>query len=172
MPGFAETLLACHDPLYRYARSLTRDPAVAEELVQEAYLKALAALHKPVPPTEENTRAWLFTVLRNLWHNEIRHRSRWASDMTPEDIPVQSEPLEAQVTRKLLQSEVRDAIDTLPELYREVVLLRDIEGLAYAEIASLLGCPCGTVMSRLARARGGLRRLLCARAPDSREMKR
>jgi RNA polymerase sigma-70 factor (ECF subfamily) len=149
--------------LYRYARSLSRDTSVAEELVQEAYRKALGAANRPVPPTEEATRAWLFTILRNLWHNEVRHRNRWASaGSTLDDIAVGSEPLDAQVARKLLQCEVRDAIDMLPEQFREVVLLRDIEGLSYAEIAHIAGCPVGTVMSRLARARESLRRTLCA----------
>jgi RNA polymerase sigma-70 factor (ECF subfamily) len=78
------------------------------------------------------------------------------------------------VTRKLLQSEVRHAIDMLPEQFREVVLLRDIEGLSYAEIARILSCPAGTVMSRLARAREGLRRVLCASgfSPAKSEVKR
>lgn len=82
-----------------------------------------------------------------------------------DEFPLASEPLDAQIARKLLQSEVRDAIDGLPELFREVVILRDIEGLSYAEIAGVVGCPVGTVMSRLARARSGLRRAF--RAPVS-----
>ena len=172
MHSFGDTLLACYSSAYRYARSLSRDPAVAEELVQEAYRKALSASQKPVPPTEEGTRAWLFTILRNLWHNEVRHRHRWAtSSMELEQMPMNCESLDAQVTRKLLQSEVRDAIDMLPEVFREVVLLRDIEGLCYAEIAGIVGCPSGTVMSRLARAREALRRVLCSPAPQNRKAK-
>jgi RNA polymerase sigma-70 factor (ECF subfamily) len=81
--------------------------------------------------------------------------------MTLEDIPLSSESVETQLARKLLQSEVRDAIDMLPEQFREILLLRDIEGLSYAEIAGILDCPPGTVMSRLARARENLRRALC-----------
>jgi RNA polymerase sigma-70 factor (ECF subfamily) len=173
LTAFGDTLLACHAALYRYARSLSRDPETAEELVQEAYRKALAAHQKPVPATEETTRAWLFTILRNIWHNEVRQRNRWAnSSTTLEDIPEGSEPMETVLTRKLLQSEVRQAIDTLPEPFREVVLLRDIEGLCYADIARILGCPSGTVMSRLARAREALRRVLCGPVPESREVKR
>lgn len=146
---------------------------MAEELVQEAYRRALAATQKPVPATEENTRAWLFTILRNLWHNELRQRSRRMHfSMTLEEIPLRSEPLDTQIVRKLLQSEVRDAIDMLPEIFREVVLLRDIEGLSYADIARVLGCPSGTVMSRLARARADLRRLLCAPVSEPHEVKR
>jgi len=144
---------------------------VAEELVQETFRRALAARRKPAPPTEESTRAWLFTILRHIWQNELRQRNRWAnSSVTLEELPLPSGPLDAQVTRKLLQSEVRDAIDMLPELFREVILLRDIEGLSYAEIAGILGRPAGTVMSRLARARDGLRRLLNAPVACSRRV--
>jgi RNA polymerase sigma-70 factor (ECF subfamily) len=169
---FDTTLLACHAAVYRYARSLSRDPALAEELVQEAYRKALAAVGRPAPPTEENTRAWLFTIVRNLWHNEVRQRNRWAnSGLELDEMPTGSESLETQLTRKLLQSEVRHAIDALPEVFREVVLLRDFEGLSYAEIAQVLGCPAGTVMSRLARAREALRRVLCAPADSYRSVR-
>lgn len=168
---FGETLLACHTPLYRYARSLARDPGLAEELVQETCRRALTAPVKPIPPTEENTRPWLFTILRNLWHNEARRRSRWNSTpILPDDVAFISEPLDVQLSRKLLQSEVRHAVDMLSEGYREVVVLRDIEGLSYAEIAKLLDCPKGTVMSRLARARETLRRILHTSSPKIREV--
>jgi RNA polymerase sigma-70 factor, ECF subfamily len=169
--SFEDALLACHTAAYRYARSLARDVGTAEELVQEAYRSALAASHRPVPPTGESIRAWLFTIVRNLWKNEIRQRHRWATDSV-DDIPIAAEPLDAQVTRKLLQSEVRHAIDMLPEPFREVILLRDIEGLPYAEIARILACPVGTVMSRLSRAREGLRRVFGASTVDSREVNR
>jgi RNA polymerase sigma-70 factor, ECF subfamily len=170
---FGDTLLACQAPLYRYARSLSRDPSTADELVQEAFRKALAASTRPTPPTEEVTRAWLFTIVRNLWHNQVRHRNRWASsNITLDEIPSGSEPSDAELTRKLLQSEVRDAIDMLPEQFREVVLLRDIEGLSYAEIARVVDCPVGTVMSRLSRARDTLRRALCSPVAEYREARR
>lgn len=169
---FDEALLACQTSLYRYARSLSRDPFAAEELVQETYRRALSARNKPEPLSEDSTRAWAFTILRHLWQNEIRHRNRWSGPGVPiEELQLCAEPLDAQLTRKLLQSEVRDAIDHLPELFREVVLLRDIEGLCYAEIARIIGCPSGTVMSRLARAREALRRMLCG-TNQSREVHR
>ena len=141
--------------------------------MQEAFRRSLSAMHKPSPVTVESTRAWLFTIVRNLWHNELRHRSRWAGSADRlDEMIVASESLETQVTRKLLQSEVRHAVDMLPEAHREVIVLRDIEGLSYAEIARILDCPCGTVMSRLARARQTLRVLLCASAPAPREARR
>jgi RNA polymerase sigma-70 factor (ECF subfamily) len=170
---FGNTLLACQSSLYRYARSLCRDPSTAEELVQETFQKALGAVNRPAGVTEDSTRAWLFTILRNLWHNEVRQRNRWSSSsLTLEELPVSSEPVDTQVARKLLQSEVRDAIDMLPEQFREVVLLRDIEGLSYAEIAHVVNCPLGTVMSRLARARDMLRHTLCLPVTEYREVRR
>ena len=161
---FGDTLLACHVSLYRYARSLCHDPALAEDLVQEAYRRALASLNWPAPLTEDSSRAWLFTILRNHWHNELRQRSRWASTAAPVD-PADAGPesLDVHLTRKLLQSEVRHAIDMLQETHREVILLRDIEGLSYAEIAQVLDCPAGTVMSRLSRARQSLRSILATK---------
>jgi RNA polymerase sigma-70 factor (ECF subfamily) len=170
---FGDALLACHESLYRYARSLARDPAAAEELVQEAYRRALAAANKPHPLTEDSARAWLFTILRNLWYNELRQRSRWASSASPLDsVSTDADLLDVQLTRKLLQSEVRHAIDMLQEDHREVILLRDIEGFSYAEIARILGCPAGTVMSRLARARQSLKTILCTSVPAHREVGR
>jgi RNA polymerase sigma-70 factor (ECF subfamily) len=122
--------------------------------------------------TEDGARAWLFTILRNLWHNELRQRSRWSTNAIPlEELSAESEPLDVQLTRKLLQSEVRHAIDMLQEDHREVILLRDIEGLSYAEIARILECPAGTVMSRLARARQSLRAILCSSMPEQREVR-
>ena len=144
---------------------------MAEELVQESFRRALAAGHKPSPLTEDSARAWLFTILRNLWHNELRQRNRWAGSATPlENLSENADSLDVQLTRKLLQSEVRHAIDMLREDHREVILLRDIEGLSYAEIARILECPAGTVMSRLSRARQSLRVILCASIPAHREV--
>ena len=170
---FNDTLLACHVSLYRYARSLSREPALAEDLVQEAYRRALASVKQPMPLSEDSTRAWLFTIVRNLWHNELRQRNRWAGCAVPVEVAEASlDSLDVQLTRKLLQSEVRHAIDMLQEAHREVILLRDIEGLSYAEIAQILDCPSGTVMSRLARARESLRAMLSASVPVHSEVRR
>ena len=159
-----DTLLACHVSLYRYARSLCHDPSLAEDLVQEAYRRALASHNWPTPLTEDSSRAWLFTILRNLWHNELRQRIRWAGTAAPIDrTDADAESLDVHLTRKLLQSEVRHAIDMLQQDHREVILLRDIEGFSYAEIARVLDCPAGTVMSRLSRARQSLRSILATK---------
>jgi RNA polymerase sigma-70 factor, ECF subfamily len=161
-------LLACHASLYRYARALSRDPVMAEELVQETFIRALSAKKHPFPTTEENVRPWLFTILRNHWLNELRQRKQAGSagELRESEVAYGDTP-ETAVSRRFLQSEVRDAVDALPEVYREVIVLREMENLSYAEIAQLLGCPAGTVMSRLARARTQLRSLLMRIAPVS-----
>lgn len=155
---FGEALLACHSSIYRYARALARDPSVAEELVQEAYRRALSARQQPVPPTEENVRPWLFTIVRNHWYNDLRRqRTVDAHENAPGAEPADADTPHTILSRRLLQSEVRDAVEALPETLREVIVLREIESMTYAEIARLLECPPGTVMSRLARARAALR---------------
>lgn len=135
--------------------------------MQEAFRRALMAKLRPSPATQEATRLWLFTILRHLWHNEIRRRTRYSRAVSAfVESESHSGHLDEQITRKLLHSEVRHAIDSLAEPHREVVVLRDIEGLSYSEIAVLLSCPTGTVMSRLSRARECLRQSLGAVAQD------
>jgi RNA polymerase sigma-70 factor, ECF subfamily len=170
LEAFHDNLLACGDSLYRYARSLARDPAAAEELVQETYRRALDAKQRPAPMTQEAMRPWLFTILRHLWQNELRWRNR--THRVLQEVTHDPESAAKQAQRALLQWEVRQAIDSLPEQYREVLVLRDIEGLSYAEIGSVLRCPAGTVMSRLSRARESLRQSLWTESPSSREVGR
>jgi RNA polymerase sigma-70 factor (ECF subfamily) len=166
-------LLSCHDSLYRYARALSRDPSAAEELVQETYKRALAAKRLPNPLTPANVRPWAFTILRHIWQNSLRVREHeTAADPAQYDSADSRDSAEALLTRQLLRSEIAQAIDSLPADFREVILLREIEGLAYAEIAEVVGCPPGTVMSRLARARGQLRRMLIRFAPSAQELGR
>lgn len=170
---FDESLLACHASLYRYARALTHDPARAEELVQETYKRALAARRRPETPSVDQVRPWAFTILRRLWQNELRQSRCEPLEEFGGDGPADTggESPETLLARKLLRSEIIQAIDALPEAFREVLVLREIEGLSYAEIARVLECPRGTVMSRLARARLLLRRHLFRFAPAPREVK-
>jgi RNA polymerase sigma-70 factor (ECF subfamily) len=165
---FFENLLACRASLYRYARSLSRDPTSAEDLVQETFRRGLSSKLRPSPETLDATRCWLFTIARHVWQNEVRKSCRYARAMSifPADENGAELP-DVQLSRKLLQSEVRQAIEALPESHREVIVLRDIEGLSYSEIASILSCPAGTVMSRLSRARDCLRAALVPEARDS-----
>ena len=161
---FDDLLLACHASIYRYARALCHDPNEAEELVQETFRRALSSRRRPSPLAVDAIRPWMFTILRNHWINGLRHR-RHEADLDPDfEVPVSETP-ESLLSRRFLQSEVRDALDALPATYREVIVLREMEGLSYREIAHLLGCPAGTVMSRLARARALLRGMLVSHTP-------
>jgi len=164
---FAAATLEHIDALYGYAMTLTRDKTEAEDLVQETYLRAVRAANQPQP--EANLRAWLFVIMRNAWFNIMRHNHHGRRIFEPDDEnaagAASDKTYDPHVVylRKLEQEQVRDAIEKLPDAYREIVVLRDIEGFSYQEIATVLNCPAGTVMSRLGRARGKLRDALCAR---------
>jgi len=155
----------CHmDALYSYAMVLTRDPTSASDLVQETYLKAIPAMKRL--RQESNVKSWLFTILRNIWFNHLREiKSRptlFELDAEGNDhiaVDTAADPLAQYVTKWNVRA-VRNAIQLLPPEFREVLLLREFEELSYLEIAKLLGCPAGTVMSRLSRARARLRDLL------------
>lgn len=154
-------MLACHDSLFRYARALSRDQADAEELVQECYQRALGAARKPSPGAPEEITRWMFVILRNIWKNDRRARAREDSidaagplETAPEQSP------ENSLLRRALQIEIRTALDSLSQAHREIIVLRDMEGSTYEQIARILDCPVGTVMSRLARARTQLRDIL------------
>ena len=102
--------------------------------------------------------------MRNAWLNQLRHRNSGPRfvDLEPNEQPVDAAQESPHVVyiRKLEREQVREAIESLPDAYREIVVLRDIEGFTYQEIAMVLNCPAGTVMSRLGRARGKLRKVL------------
>lgn len=153
------------DSLYRTALRLTRAPADAEDLVQETYLKAFRAAESFEPGT--NLRAWLFTILHNTARNRFRDRARDGVSVDTEmaeraaDASIAAEPggavtPETLLLRETLGPELRAALDALPEAFRQVVWLRDVEEFSYAEIAKMLDVPLGTVMSRLSRARRAL----------------
>lgn len=160
---FERLAMPLFDSLYNFARWLARDETEAEDLVQEAFSKALRGFASFTPGTD--FRAWIFRILRNTF---LTSRTGLSSRMTEnlEDdeqtvpIAVTWETPEsialASATREALQS----ALERLPVEYREVVLLCDVEEMKYKEIAEVLAIPIGTVMSRLARARKLLRQLL------------
>ncbi len=165
--AFPEAVLACLDGLYGYAMTLTRDRGEAEDLVQETYLRAALARRRPeaVRGADDahgnNLKPWLFTILRNLWLNRLRRR-RGAPQLVgldAEDRHLADASGDPQIVHlELAQGEaLQAAIERLPTHFREVVVMRDLEGLSYKEIAEVLGCPAGTVMSRLARARDRLK---------------
>jgi RNA polymerase sigma-70 factor (ECF subfamily) len=106
--------------------------------------------------------------MRHVWQNERRRMSRSQETLFEDAAVVSGENAELAMSRKLLVSEVRAAVDSLPVLWREIIVMRDMEDHSYAQIAAVLGCPIGTVMSRLSRARGALRQLLMPRVPGVR----
>jgi RNA polymerase sigma-70 factor (ECF subfamily) len=169
LPSFAECVLGCHASLYRYARSLCGEPWEAEELLQETYKRALAAKRKPAAADSDEIRPWIFTIMRHVWQNERRRMARSRETLFEDAASVSSgENAELIMSRKLLVSEVRAAVDSLPAIWREIIVMRDMEDLSYAEIAAILGCPLGTVMSRLARGREALRQVLMPQVQEVR----
>jgi RNA polymerase sigma-70 factor, ECF subfamily len=162
------------DALFRYAVTLSHDRTTAEDLVQETYLRALPAVRKL--KTNSNVKSWLFTILRNLWLNHLRRRrvTLPADDFgeSPELAqPPEQGPFALHVSG-IEREQVREAIARLPVHFREVILLREFEALSYEDIARVLNVPAGTVMSRLARARGQLRASLSSNDLFSRESSR
>ena len=159
------TLPAYMDGLYAYAMVLSRNPAMAADLVQETYLRGLKAKESLRP--DSNVKSWLFTILRNIWLNHLRHEragpklAELDSDENLADVSIAtSEDPHDLYVRNLQREQVRTAIQQLPIESREIIILREYEELSYSEIANVLQCPMGTVMSRLARARSRLGGLL------------
>src|SRR6202047_4487111 len=153
------------DGLYGYAMVLSRDRTEAEDLVQETCVRAVKATESL--QLGSNVKGWLFTILRNIWLNQVRQR-RAAPKIVELDVDESTAGMAVEPSKgphalyvsKVERDQVRQAIQKLPEEFREIIVLREYGELSYQEIASLLGCPAGTVMSRLGRARSKLRSLL------------
>jgi RNA polymerase sigma-70 factor, ECF subfamily len=153
------------DGLYSYAMVLSRNHAEAEDLVQETYVRAIQAMGRL--RAGSNMKSWLFTILRNIWFNQLRKRRNGpqmveieVEDGLANNIVEPSKDSHDLYVSKIETEQVRAAIQELPVQSREIILLREYEDLSYQEIASVLDCPLGTVMSRLGRARAKLRALL------------
>jgi RNA polymerase sigma-70 factor (ECF subfamily) len=162
---FEEVALPHLDAGYNLARWLTRNDADAADVVQEAFLRALTYFEGY---RGENPRAWLLMIVRNTCYRWLeRNRPAKVTPISPEnEAAVESaaglggEPRldpEALVGRKRDAALLNELIEQLPPLFREVLILREVEDLAYRDISEVLGVPIGTVMSRLARARGLLK---------------
>ena len=155
--------------LYGFAMSLTRNPVDAEDLVQETCLRAIKGVAQN--GIKSDPKVWLFTILRNVWINQWRRRTKGPEFILLGKTPGDGAPLQEWLSdererpedhfeHNLASGKIRAAISGLPEVFREVVVLRYFEGFSYRQIASILGCPAGTVMSRLNRARAELRTIL------------
>jgi len=148
------------DALYNLARWLVRDPVEAEDLVQETYLRALRAAPQFHPGT--NLRAWLCQILRNALYTRFKRNQREPEGLDPEELESVARASGAMFGGDGLTGsadgtaglDLTSALNRLPEAYRSVVLLADVEDFTMGEIAAIMDCPVGTVKSRLFRARG------------------
>src|SRR5437764_3516958 len=167
---FAELAMEHMPSLYSAALRMTRNPADAEDLVQETYLKAYRAFGSFQAGT--NLKAWLYRILTNTFINTYRARKRRPEQTELDDVEdlylyrrlggleaaAAGRSAEEEVLDHFTETDVKEAIESLPEQFRMAVLLADVEGFSYKEIAEILDIPIGTVMSRLHRGRKALQK--------------
>src|SRR5271156_2549538 len=167
---FAEEAMVHMSSLYTAALRMTRNPADAEDLVQETYLKAYRAFGSFKEGT--NLKAWLYRILTNTFINSYRARKRRPEQTDIDDVEdlylyrrlggleavSAGRSAEEEVLEHFTEGEVKEAVEALPEQFRMAVLLADVEGFSYKEIAEILDIPIGTVMSRLHRGRRALQK--------------
>jgi RNA polymerase sigma-70 factor (ECF subfamily) len=164
MSDFSRKLEAEIPALRRYARYLTRDADRADDLVQDSLERAIAKRrlwHNP-----ERLRPWLFALQRNVYLNQLRRQTRRPAEVPMDQVFAESGQGEAQ-TGQIMAREVLVALDALEPDQREVLVLVAVEGLLYREVATVLGLPAGTVMSRLSRGRAQLRKALAGDLPPA-----
>ena len=158
---FEEAVLPHLDAAFNYARWLTRNDADAEDVVQDACVRAMRFIDTL---RDDNARAWLFAIVRNTWYSRVTRRPSFTQDpgigSEKDDVADDALDPEERLLQKHTVTRVRTALEQLPVDFREVLVLREIEGLSYKEIAAALRVPLGTVMSRLARARERLTAVL------------
>jgi len=178
--AFAEDAMPLMDGLYSAALRMTRNAADAEDLVQETYLKAFNAYERF--ETGTNLKAWMYRILTNSYINAYRKKQRRPDESDIDEIEdlylyrrlggaesaVLSRSAEDELLEMLGEDEVKLALEDLPEHYRMPILLADVEGFAYKEIAEILDVPIGTVMSRLHRGRKQLQKRLYSFAEEHR----
>jgi RNA polymerase sigma-70 factor, ECF subfamily len=169
---FAEQAMEYMSSLYSAALRMTRNPADAEDLVQETYLKAYRAFGTFKEGT--NLKAWLYRILTNTYINSYRARRRRPEQTDLDEVEDlylyrrlggleaanAGRSAEEQVLEHFTEADVKAAVEALPEQFRMAVLLADVEGFSYKEIADILEVPIGTVMSRLHRGRKSLQKTL------------
>jgi RNA polymerase sigma-70 factor (ECF subfamily) len=163
-PDFEQVFLPHLDAAYNLARWLLRNDQDAEDAVQDAYMRAYKAFGNF---RGGDGKAWLMTIVRNVCYTMLK---KLRAHDTPEPFDEEihqaagGADLQEEFRRKANAESLRAALEKLPDEFREVIVLHDLEGLAYKEIAAVAGIPIGTVMSRLARARGRLRTEIVASA--------
>lgn len=158
---FEELALPHIDSLYNFALKLTGNAHEAEDLVQETYLRAYKFFHKYKKDTY--IKAWLFSILRNTFINVYRKKKREPEKVDFHRVEQFIEQIidrnllkdnaSSDLLENILDDEVKSALDNLPEEFKTVILLSDVDGFSYKEIADIINCPIGTVMSRLYRGR-------------------
>jgi RNA polymerase sigma-70 factor (ECF subfamily) len=174
---FTRDTLPLLDSLYASALRMTRNPADAEDLVQETMLRAYRSFDRFEEGT--NLKAWLFRIMTNAYINTYRKKQREPKKVSADEIEdfdlyqelknhddQFSQTPERLVLDSLVDSDIIDAIDDLPEQFRMAVVLSDVEGFSYAEMAEIMDVPLGTVMSRLHRGRKALQKRLWDLARD------
>jgi RNA polymerase sigma-70 factor (ECF subfamily) len=168
---FEDLALVHLDAIYRSALRLTRSPQEAEDLTQEVYLRAFRFFHQFERGT--NCRAWLFKILKNAFLNRQRAQERERQQVPLEEANPPGEPglesiaplvrsPEENLLQKVTGEQIERAVEELPQVFRRIFILSDVEGFSYKEIAEIEDCPLGTVMSRLFRARRMLQNFLRA----------
>ena len=166
--GFEQVFMPHLDAAYNLARWLLRNDHDAEDAVQEAFLRA----YKAFPRFRGGEgKAWLMTIVRNVCFTMMKRAGSRGTE-EPFDEEVHQESAQAEMREAFRQKAnaetLQAALEKLPEEYREIIVLHDLEGLAYKEIAAVIGVPIGTVMSRLSRARGRLRAEITTSNPEMR----
>jgi len=172
---FEEAALPYIDALYGFGLLLTGQADEAEDLVQETLLRAFRFFHQYEHGT--NCKAWLFTIMKHIFLNQAPQRARMvlSREVGPDEEGTsqalwresQSPGHGSSMRDEVFAKDIEKALGLLPDAFRLVVVLKDVEGFSYGEIARLLDCPIGTVMSRLSRARDLLRQFLQDYAANS-----
>ncbi len=141
--------------LFRVAMFLKRNRDLAEDLVQETMMQALKSFHRYKMGT--NCKAWLTTIMYNTHYKQLRKQNNLQLVADPDEMIAQPIAFEASIPQHITDEDVLEAIEKVPEIFREIVVLCDVEGFSYKEISSIMEIPIGTVMSRLHRGRKILR---------------
>ena len=162
---FENITMPVMNDLYRTARRTLGSQTEAEDVVQETYLQAWKSFHRFEPGT--NIRAWMFKIMFHVIHHHRRKAYRLVTLREEEELFFEQLPYEPPVEQELRDEDVLAALDQVPERYRSVILLADVQEFSYKEIQEMLGVPIGTVMSRLSRGRKLLRDSLADFAPVS-----